>query len=86
MHVTKVVDHFAKIPEQLSLNFYDFSTIFKRIYKFCCFSKQKKKETELCSWAPGSLKQIAGRPLAGAGTEEVAGGRNPSEELTGGEG
>ena len=51
----------------------------------CCFSKQKK-ETELCSWAPVSLKQIAGRPLAGAGTEEAAGGRNPGEELAGGEG
>ena len=34
MHVTKVVDLFSNIPEQLSLNFSDFSTIFKRIYKF----------------------------------------------------
>jgi len=56
------------------------------ILKVCCFSKQKKKKMELCSWAPGRLKQIAGRPLAGVGTEEAAGGRNPGEELTGGEG
>ena len=34
MYVTKVVDIFARIPEQLSLHFSDFSTIFKRIYKF----------------------------------------------------
>jgi hypothetical protein len=50
------------------------------------FSKQKKKKMELCSWAPGRLKQIAGRPLAGVGTEEAVGGRNPGEELAGGEG
>ena len=48
MYVTKVVDIFARIPEQLSLNFSDFSMIFKRIYKFVVFSKQKKKETETC--------------------------------------
>ena len=86
MHVTKVVDIFAKIPEQLSLHFSTFFCDLLMILQVCCFSKQKKKETKLCSWAPGSLKQIAGRPLAGAGTEEAAGGRNPGEELTGGEG
>ena len=44
MHVVNVVDLFAKIPEQLSLHFSDFSTIFKRIYKFAIFQNKKKKE------------------------------------------
>ena len=44
MHVAKVVDIFAKIPEQLSLHFSDFSTIFKQIYKFAVFQNKKKKE------------------------------------------
>ena len=44
VHVAKVVDIFANITEQLSLHFSDFSTIFKRIYKFAVFQKKKKKE------------------------------------------
>ena len=48
MHVAKVVDLFAKIPEQLSLYFSIFYTIFKLIYKFAVFLKQKKKETNFC--------------------------------------
>jgi len=48
VHVTKVVYLFAKIPEQLSLYFSDFSTIFKRIYKFAIFQNKKKKEMETC--------------------------------------
>ena len=48
MHVSKDVDIFAKIPEQLSLHFSDFSTIFKRIYKFAVFQNKKKKEMETC--------------------------------------
>ena len=45
MHVTKVVDLFAKIPEQLSLHFSDFLKSFKRIYKFAIFqNKRKRKE------------------------------------------
>ena len=31
VHVSKVVDIFAKIPEQLSLYFYDFYMIYNRI-------------------------------------------------------
>ena len=62
--------------------FYDLLLILQVFY----FSKEKKKEMELCSWAPGRLKQIAGRPLAEVGTEEAAGGRNLGEELAGGEG
>ena len=48
VHVVKVVDIFANIPEQLSLYFSDFSTIFKRIYKFVVFQNKKKKEMETC--------------------------------------
>jgi len=44
VHVAKVVDLFAKNLEQLSLHFSDFSTIFKRIYKFAVFQNKKKKE------------------------------------------
>jgi len=44
VYVTKVVDLFSRIPEQLSLHFSDFSTIFKRIYKFAVFQNKKKKE------------------------------------------
>ena len=44
MHVSKVVDLFAKISEQLSLHFSDFSMIFKRIYYFAVFQNKKKKE------------------------------------------
>ena len=44
MYVTKVVDLCAKIPEQLSLHFSIFSTIFKRIYNFAIFQNEKKKE------------------------------------------
>ena len=42
MYVTKVVDLFAKILEQLSLYFSDFSMIFKRIYKFTGKSRKHK--------------------------------------------
>ena len=44
MHVTKVVDLFAKIPEQLSLYFYDFSMIYNRIYKFAVFENKRKRK------------------------------------------
>ena len=49
MHVTKVVDLLAMIPEQLSLHFYDFSTIFKRIYKLAVFENKKKRKRDLAS-------------------------------------
>jgi len=44
VHVIKVVDLFAKIPEQLSLHFSDFSMIFKRIYKFAVFQNKRKRK------------------------------------------
>ena len=46
VYVAKVVYLFVQIPEQLSLHFSDFSTIFERIYKFAVFQNKKKKETE----------------------------------------
>ena len=49
VHVAKVVDLFAKIPEQFSLHFYDFSTIFKRIYKFAVFQNKRKRNCKLAS-------------------------------------
>ena len=49
MYVTKVVDFFAKIPEQLILQFSDFSTIFKRIYKFAVFQNKRKRKRKLAS-------------------------------------
>ena len=45
MYVRKVVDIFARIPEQLSLHFSDFSMIFKRIYKFT--EKSIKPKTQI---------------------------------------
>jgi len=42
VHVAKVVDLFAKIPEQLRLHFSDFSTIFKRIYNFTGKTRKHK--------------------------------------------
>ena len=56
MHVTKVVDLFAKIPEQLSLHFSYFSTIFKRIYKFAIFQKRKEKGNGTLQLGPWKLK------------------------------
>ena len=44
MHVTKVVELLAKIPEQLSLHFSDFSMIFKQIYKFAVFQNKRKRK------------------------------------------
>ena len=49
MHVAKVLDLFAKIPEQLSLHFSDFSTIFKQIYKFAIFQNKRKRKRKLAS-------------------------------------
>jgi len=40
--VAKVVDLFAKTPEQLSLHFSDFSMIFKRIYNFTGKTRKHK--------------------------------------------
>ena len=79
MHVTKVVDIFAKIPEQLSLHFSTFFCDLLMILQVCCFSKKKKKETKLCSWAPGIIWGLVHKPLAGAGTEEEAAVAFPSE-------
>ena len=85
MHVTKVVDLFSKIPEQLSLHFSDFSTIFKRIYKFT--RKIRKHKNTDCKGTPGiftkpprNLKLFASRSLAGVGDRGGGGGPFPGEE------
>lgn len=44
MHVTKVVDLVTRIPEQLSLNFYDFLRIYID-FTILLFLKQKKNKT-----------------------------------------
>ena len=49
MYVINVVDLFAKIPEQLSLHFSDFSTICKRIYSFAVFQNKRKRKWKLAS-------------------------------------
>ena len=61
MHVEKVVDLFAKIPEQLSLHFSDFSMIFKRIY-YLLFSKTKRKRKSNLASRP--LKRIGGSHIS----------------------
>ena len=73
MHVTKVVDLFAKIPEHLSLHFSDFSMSFKRIYKFAVF--ENKKELQICAKAPEKNWGFTTRPLAGL--SETGEGRRP---------
>ena len=90
MHVTKVVYIFANIPEQLSLHFYDFSTIFNRIYKFTGKSR-KYKNTDckgvpgILTEPPGNLKLFAQGSLAGVGDRGGGGGGFPGEEgLAGG--
>ena len=55
MNVTKVVDLFAKIPEQLSLYFSDFSMIFKLIYKFAVFFKTKEKGNDNLHLSPWNV-------------------------------
>ena len=90
MYVTKVVDLFSKIPEQLSLHFSDFSMIFKRIYKFT--GKIRKHKNTDCKGAPGTfikppgnLKLIAQGSLAGVGDRGGGGGGFPARRrLAGG--
>ena len=90
MYVIKVVDLFAKIPEQLSLHFYDFSMIFKRIYKFT--GKIRKHKNTDCKGdpvtfikPPGNLKLIAQGSLAGVGDRGGSGEGFPARRrLAGG--
>ena len=46
--------------------FFQFFYEFISILQVCCFLKQKKKKTKLCSWAPGKNWGLADMPLAGA--------------------
>ena len=79
VHVTQVVDLFAKIPEQFSLHFSDFSTSFKRIYKFAVFQNKRKRKRDLAS---RPLERIGGSqisPWPEPGTEEAAMAEFPGE-------
>ena len=76
----------------MSLHFSDFSTIFKRIYKFTGKSR-KYKNTEckgvpgILTEPPGNLKLFAQGSLAGVGDRGGGGGGFPGEEgLAGGGG
>ena len=92
MHVAKVVDLFAKIPEQLSLHFSDFSTILNRFYKITDLNQ--KHELKSCKRRPENLhkspwkgfracKVVLGQRVHGAG---VFLGYVPARELASGEG
>ena len=52
MYVTKVVDLFAKIPEQLSLYFSDFSTILNKFTSLLFFKTKEKGKRDLASRPP----------------------------------
>ena len=86
MHVTKVVYLFAKIPEQLSLNFYYFSTIFKRIYKFAIFQNKRKRKWKLASRRLELCFLLTRGPWTGLGTEEGTAALFPARRVTGGGG
>ena len=58
--------------------FFQFFYEFKSILQVCCFWEQKKRKTKLCSWAPEKIETLAIGSLAGVGTEEASGGRNPA--------
>ena len=49
--------------KHLSLHFFDFSMIFKQIYKLAVLNTKRRKD--ICVEAPGISKIIIGRPLAG---------------------
>ena len=92
MYVTKVVDLFAKIPEQLSLYFSDFLQILNEFTS--SLEKLENKKNTDCKGAPGTftkpprnLKLIAQGSLAGVGDRGGGGGPFPGEEgLAGGGG
>ena len=86
MHVAKVVDLFAKISEQLSLHFSDFSTIFKRIYNFAVFQNKRKRKRDLAS---RPLERFGGSqtcPWPALEQRRRRRWRFPARELAGGEG
>ena len=86
MYVTKVVYIFARIPEQLSLHFSDFSTIFKRIYKFAVFQNKRKRKWKLASRPLELCFLLTRGPWTGLGTEEGTAALFPVRRVTGGGG
>ena len=86
MYVTKVIDLFADIPEQLSLQFSDFSMIFKRIYKFAIFQNKRKRKWKLASRCLELCFLLTQGPWTGLGTEEGTAAPFPARRVTGGGG
>ena len=83
MYVTKVVDLFANIPEQLRLQFSDFSMIFKRIYKFAVFQNKRKRKWKLASRPLELCFLLTRGPWMGLGTEEGTAALFPARRVTG---
>ena len=86
MHVKKVVDLVARIPEQLDLHFSDFSMNLYRIYKFAGLENKKKKK-ELFAQRPleeAFFSRIGPWPDLEAGAAAVS--RIPAPAAAGGEG
>ena len=70
MNVTKVVGFDLRIPEHISLNFYDFYTILYGIYKFAVFENKRKRKRTFAS-SPLELRFLLTRgPWTGFRTEE----------------
>ena len=70
----------------VEFSFSDFSTIFKRIYKFAVFENKKKRKRDLAS---RPMERFGGshiRPWPEPGTEKAAAGWFPARELAGGGG
>ena len=86
MHVEKVVDLFANITEQLIFYFSDFSTIFKRIYKFAVFQNKRKRKWKLASRPLELCFLLTRGPWTGLGTEEGTAALFPARRVTGGGG
>ena len=61
VHVTKLVDIVTRIPKQLSLHFYNFSTNLYQFYKFAVFGNKKKNKTDSRIYTPGKFWGLANR-------------------------
>ena len=86
MHVTKFVGIVTRIPKQLSLHFFDFSTNLYQFYKFAVFGNKKKNKTDSRIYTPRKFWGLANRSLAGLGAGETSGGWIPVRKLAGGVG
>ena len=84
MTVTKVVVIVLRIPEQLSLYFYDFSTIVYGIYKFAAFDSSVHVSFSL---RPLGFCFFSGEVPGGSSEQSRERARRfPARRVTGGEG